>query len=165
MLSLLGLYAVFFMQATRFSPKEASVEMLIDNLIYVMNCMLEDEFKGIGFILDLSDCSMHHFSVGYFLKLMIAIQGRKNPTRIEMFLIVNQPTWFANMWGAVIKPMLHKDFREKTHRINFNDMKKFLAPEFERFLPSDIYGGNANSDLMVRRFIEERKMLEVNRFD
>lgn len=151
------------MQARRFSPKEASVELLIDNLIYVMNCMMEDEYKGIGFILDLSDCVMHHFSVGYFLKLMIAIQGRKNPTRVEMFLIINQPNWFANMWGAVIKPMLHKDFREKTHRITFHDMKKFLAPEFERFLPSEIYCGKASSDFMVRGFIEERKILEADR--
>lgn len=155
------------MQARRFSPSEAPVDAVIDNLVYVMNCMMEDEqqcSRGIGFLIDLSDCKMHHFGVGYFHKLMMAVQGRKLPTRVEMFLLVNQPSWFANMWGAVIKPMLHKDFREKTQRINFHDLKKFLAPDSEQFLPSEIYSGKASSDFIVKCFIDERKFLEADRF-
>ena len=155
------------MQANRFSPREAPVDSAIDNLIYVMNCMMEDEqmsSRGIGFIMNMSDCKMHHFSVSYFHRMMMAVQGRKFPSRVEMFLIVNQPSWFSKMWGPVVKPMLHKDFREKTQRITFNDLNKVMAPGFENFLPSEIDCGKGNSDLMVRDFIEGRKVIEANGF-
>lgn len=160
-------HCMFYMQANRFSPREAPVDSAIDNLIYVMNCMMEDEqmsSRGIGFIMNMSDCKMHHFSVSYFHRMMMAVQGRKVPTRVEMFLIVNQPSWFSKMWGPVVKPMLHKDFREKTQRITFNDLNKVMAPGFENFLPSEIDCGKGNSDLMVRDFIEGRKVIEANGF-
>ena len=69
-----------------------SVSSYINNLVYVMDCMVEKESAqrdGIGAVANTTDWSMANFRVNYCYKLMIGLQGMKTPMRVKLFLIVN----------------------------------------------------------------------------
>jgi hypothetical protein len=58
---------------------------------------------------------------------MLGLQGKKTPARVQLFLIVNPPSWFGSIW-KIMKPMLSKEFRRKVHTIKVEKMKDSLAP-------------------------------------
>jgi hypothetical protein len=153
---------VFYMRPGRYFPKETPVDTIIDNLVYVMECMLDNEqtcTDGIGVIANMTDWQMTNFTVAYWLKLMLNLQGRCVPTRVGLFLIVNPPSWFGSIW-RITKPMLSEDFRKHVHMIKVADMSEFLAPGFKHFLPDDMHGGKAPTDAVIKNFIAERKIIE-----
>jgi hypothetical protein len=153
------------MRPARYFPKETSVATVIDNLVYVMECMLDDEracTDGIGFVANMTGWQMTNFTVSYCLKFMMSLQGRRVPARVGLFLIVNPPAWFGSVW-KIMKPMLSEDFRKKVHMIKLERMSEFLAPGFERFLPDDVQGGRAPTDAIIRSFVAERKAIESAR--
>jgi hypothetical protein len=150
------------MRPGRYFPKETAVTTVIDNLVYVMECMLDNEqtcTDGIGFVANMTDWQMTNFTVAYCLKFMLNLQGRCVPTRVGLFLIVNPPSWFGSIW-RIMKPMLSVDFRKKVHMISLDDLSQFLAPGYEHFLPDDIYGGKAPTESIIQNFIAERKIIE-----
>jgi hypothetical protein len=142
-----------------------STSSVINNLIYVMDCMMEKENAqrdGIGFVANMTDWSMSNFAVSYCYKFMMGLQATKSPTRVQYFLIVNPPNWFGNIW-SIMKPMLHPEFRKKVHMIPFADMKKYLAPGFEALLPDDMFSGLQNTNKLIEDFILERRIIESRR--
>lgn len=79
------------MKPCRFHRKD-SVRDVIDNLVYVINCMLEKEVNarnGIGFIACMNDWKMSNFEVNYCYQFMMALQAMVVPVTVELFLIVN----------------------------------------------------------------------------
>eukprot|EP00542_Grammatophora_oceanica_P010177 CAMPEP_0194047186 /NCGR_PEP_ID=MMETSP0009_2-20130614/23607_1 /TAXON_ID=210454 /ORGANISM="Grammatophora oceanica, Strain CCMP 410" /LENGTH=874 /DNA_ID=CAMNT_0038692723 /DNA_START=6 /DNA_END=2630 /DNA_ORIENTATION=+ len=160
-----GGHDMFYMNQSRFSPKDNSMTAMMDNLVYVMQCMLEKEQaaeKGIGFIANMTDMKMTNFSVPYCHKLLQTLQGRRCPTKVELFLIVNPPSWFGSIW-SIMKPMLGDDFQQNVHIVTIHGMKNFLASGYEAHLPDDIASGRAATGSMVGNFIEERKQKEASR--
>jgi hypothetical protein len=142
-----------------------AVDSVIDNLVYVMESMFEKEQAcndGIGFLANMTDWTMSNFAVSYCHKFMMTLQGRRVPARVELFLIVNPPTWFGYIW-SIMKPMLSESFRRKVHMISFESLQHYLAPGFTNYLPDECYGGTTTSDQIVRNFIEERKRTESTR--
>ena len=110
------------------------VSSYMNNLVYVMDCMVEKESAqrdGIGFVAN---------RVNYCYKLMIGLQGMKTPMRVKMFLIVNQPSWFASIW-KIMKAMPNEEFGNKVHMIKFEMMELHLSPEFRDCLPDNGVGG------------------------
>ena len=82
---------MFYMKPCRFHRKD-SVKDVIDNLVYVMNCMLEKEGNmknGIGFMACMNDWKMSNFEVNYCYQFMMALQSIVVPVNVELFLIVN----------------------------------------------------------------------------
>ena len=117
---------------------------------------------GIGFVANMTDWSMSNFQVNYCYKFMLGLQGKKTPARVQLFLIVNPPSWFGSIW-KIMKPMLSKEFRKKVHMIKVDKMKDFLAPGFEEFLPDDIVSGRQDTTSIVDEFIMERKTVEAGK--
>ena len=61
-------HSVFYMKPSRFSPLQTSTSEIIDNLVYCIQTMLEDETSstdGIGFVANMDDWTMKHFSLDY----------------------------------------------------------------------------------------------------
>mmetsp|Transcript_52763 Transcript_52763/g.78840 ORF Transcript_52763/g.78840 Transcript_52763/m.78840 type:complete len:667 (-) Transcript_52763:1055-3055(-) len=157
---------IFFMKMSRFSPKKSPISTMIDSVVYIMNCMLEKEKTcgdGLAVVADCTDFKMNNFSVAYASKLMMALQGRRNPTRVCLFLFVNPPSWFGSIYSTIMQPMMSEDFRKRVHRINEKDLKKYLSKGFEQFLPSELSTGKANSAELVKDFIVNRKQIEGQR--
>ena len=153
---------VLFMSMSRFFPKKDSVPYIIDQLVYMMSCMLEREHAcayGLAIVADFSEFSMANFTVQYFHKLLMILQGRQVPTRVESLLIVNPPTWFGNIW-TMMKTMMSADFSPKVHRISFNDLGKHLVPGFENYMPNDIWMGRRDAQALVEIFAQERRQIE-----
>jgi len=158
-------HEMFYFRPSRYVPRETAVNILIDNLAYVMQCVLESEQAmrdGIGLVANMEDWKMVNFNVSYWHKLMMTLQGRRVPTRVQLFLIVNPPSWFGSI-SAIMRPMMTDQFHRKVHTIQREDLKSFLAPGFQEFLPDDMENGRANTDDLLKHFIADRKRIESNR--
>ena len=92
---------VFMMRPSRYVPHETPVSDIIDNLIFVMDHMTQQDLiteqKGIAFIANMDSWKMRNFSTDYCLKFMMALQGRVFPAKVNLFLIVNPPPWFGKV--------------------------------------------------------------------
>jgi hypothetical protein len=149
------------MRPSRFFPGEESADKIIDNLVYVMGTMLEKEqacVDGIGVIMNMSDWKMTNFSVKYWHKLMMTLQGRRVPARVSLLLIVNLPSWFGSIW-AIMRPMLGEPLRSSVVRIPFHEMDRYLSNDYERFLPDEMHTGNMNTSQIIKDYIAERNRI------
>ena len=156
-----GDHEIFYMKPSRYFPKKTPNSVIIDNLAYCMNVMVEKEkscTEGIGFLANMANWRFVNFSVSYCLQFMTMLQGRI-PVRVRLFLIVDPPSWFGLIW-SIMKPMLTKDFQKKVHMMPSSDLSKFLAEGFEQYLPNELDGGMISSDEIVNDFITHRKFVE-----
>lgn len=153
---------MFYMRPSRYFPKETPTEEIIDNLAYVLLHMTSISehaaTNGIGFIANMDDWKMVNFNVSYCYQFMKMLQGSV-PVRVELFLIVNPPSWFGNIW-KIMKRMLSYSFRRKVHMIPEEKLSKYLMNGYEDFLPDDVSTGYADTDSMVKDFIAYRKYIE-----
>jgi len=155
-------YEVIYMCMKQYSPKEDSVSAIIDNLVYVVNIMMEREdtsTDGVALVSNFNGFKMQNFSIAYFHNFILALQGRKIPIRVNMWLLVNTPVWFGSIW-QIMRPMMTEDFRKKVCRINEKDLGQFMAKGYEQFLPNDMKGGVLHADRIVQNYILERRHLE-----
>jgi CRAL/TRIO domain len=92
---------VFMMRPSRYVPHETPVSDIIDNLIFVMDRMTQQDFvtdqKGVAFVANMDSWKMRNFSTDYCLRFMMALQGHVFPARVNLFLIVNPPSWFGKV--------------------------------------------------------------------
>ncbi len=151
------------MYPARYFPAQTSTQEIIDNLAYCMNCMCDesekDSSEGIAFMAYMNHWKMTNFSVNYCYQFMMMLQGRI-PVRVRLFLIVNPPAWFSNIW-AIMKPMLAPDFRMKVHVIPESELPKFMEQGYESYLPSEMAGGKADVAELVQDFVTYRKRVEA----
>lgn len=142
-----------------------STNSFMDSLVYVMNCLLEKERNcknGIGAVINMTDWRMTNFNVSYWHRFMMTLQGRRSPCRVQLVLLVNCPPWFGKIW-MMMRTMLSDDFRKKMHMVSFHAMRHHMKRGFEQHLPDDIHSGRADTDLLLKGFIEDRKRIESSR--
>ena len=80
------------------------------------------------------------------------LQGYVIPVRVQLFLIVNPPSWFDAIW-KIMKSMLAPSFRKKVKMIPQRDLPKYLQDGYLAYLPDDMLGGQANTEDLVRDFV------------
>jgi hypothetical protein len=157
-------YDMFYMKPSRYFPKETSTKTLINNLAYVMMSMLDSKEascrNGIGFIANMDDWAMKNFDVNYCFQYMMCLQGFMVPVKVELFLIVNPPSWFGAIW-KIMKPMLAPSFRRKVKVILADKLPKYLEQGFEEYLPDEMEYGKADTDAIVQDFVTFRKYYEL----
>eukprot|EP00980_Cylindrotheca_fusiformis_P006929 scaffold1443_cov113-Cylindrotheca_fusiformis.AAC.3 len=152
---------VFYMKPARYFPKETSTETITDNLAYVLQTMSEDDLActdGIGFVANMDDWHMKNFNKDYCFEFMKMLQGSV-PSRVDMFLIVNPPTWFNTIW-KVMKPMLSDEFQRKVRIISEKKLGKYLQKGFEAYLPDELAIGKVSTDSIVQEFVDSRIRIE-----
>ena len=97
---------MFYMRPSRYIPSQTSTKKIIDNLAYVMHTMLSrnshSDTYGIGFLANMDDWTMKNFDVDYCYQFMMTLQGYVIPVRVQLFLIVNPPSWFDVIWKIMI---------------------------------------------------------------
>jgi hypothetical protein len=156
-------HEMFYMKPARYFPKETSTQSIIDNLAYVMNTMLERErpcTEGVGFLANMDTWAMKNFDVNYCYNFMMTLQGFVVPVRVQLFLIVNPPSWFGVIW-KIMKGMLAPSFRRKVKMIGQDKLAKYLEEGFETYLPDDMEMGQADTTGLVEDFVTLRKYLET----
>lgn len=152
----------FYMRPSRYFPRETSVKDIIDNLVYVFQCMQEKEFnsaEGVAFIANMADWKMENFSVPYCHEFMKVLMGHVVPTNVRLFLIVDPPTWFGSVW-TIMCQVLTKEFTKRIHLIRSTEIGNYLADEYEKVLPDEISGGMGDTKQMVSDFVTYRKFVE-----
>ena len=92
---------VFVMRPSRYVPNQTPVSDIIDNLIFVMDRMTQQDLiteqKGIAFVANMDNWKLCNFSTEYCRKFMMALQGQLFPAKVNLFLIVNPPSWFGKV--------------------------------------------------------------------
>ena len=157
--------AVFYFRPSRFFPRDNATMSIIDNLAYVMQSMIENEQSlrdGIGLVANFTGWKMANFNMSYWHKLLMTLQGRRVPTRVQIFLIVNPPSWFGSI-QAIMRPMMSDAFRKKVHVIQTDQLPKYLSASYHDFLPEDLATGQASTKATVKAFVASRKRIESAR--
>lgn len=160
--TLQGGNSIFYMRPCCYDPHETSASVIIDNLVYCMQTMLEDESActdGIGFVACMDGWTMKHFSIDYCFHFMQALQGHTTPVRVTHFIIVNPPAWFGKVWN-IMKSMMSPEFQKKVHMIPERQLSDYLAPGYGSHLPDDMVSGEASTEDMVRDWVTYRKFIE-----
>lgn len=155
-------FDMFYMKPGRYFPRKTKVRDVIDNLVYVMNTMLEKEHackNGIGFMACMNDWKMVNFDVNYCYQFMMGLQAAVVPVAVELFLIVNPPSWFGVIW-KIMRPMLAPSFRKKVKVIKEPMLPKYLMEGYEEFLPDDFATGQLHTQSLVQDFVTYRKHVE-----
>jgi hypothetical protein len=154
---------MFYMRPSRYFPRSTPIEEVIDNLAYIMLTMTvgdhDAQMNGIGFIANMNGWTFDNFSVQYCSAFMSMLQGHVFPVHVELFLIVDPPTWFPAIW-KIMKPMLSSNFRRKVNIVSQCDLHKYFLPGFEQFLPDEMGCGEAKTTDIVRDFITYRQHVE-----
>lgn len=157
---------MFYMRFSRLFPRSMPIPAFSELLVYVMNCLHEQEencVNGVGLIADLTDFTMTNFSIPYMTKFLMLVQGRLFPVKVESLLFVNAPKWFGTIWGA-LKQMMSTDFlKTNVHRVSLNEMVKHLEPGWEPHMTDDVFLGTRKANEIVAEFIQERKEVESAR--
>jgi len=91
---------------------------------------------------------------------MNMLQGKTLPVRVNLFLIVNPPTWFNKVW-SIMKGMLSEEFAKKVHMIPESQLSEHLATGYENFLPDDMATGQVCTHDLVRDFVQYRIFVET----
>ena len=153
------------MRPSRYIPSQTSTKKIIDNLAYVMHTMLSrnvhSDTYGIGFLANMDDWTMKNFDVDYCYQFMMTLQGYVIPVRVQLFLIVNPPSWFDVIW-KIMKPMLVPSFRKKVKMIPQSELNKYLQEDYLQYLPNDGMNGigQADTNQLVEDFVSYRKYID-----
>jgi len=153
---------VFYMRPSRFFPKQTKTRSIICNLMYVMDTIYQRTYSyknGMAFVANMNGWTMENFSADYCLQFMKGLQGQLGPVKVNLFLIVNPPSWFDKVW-SIMKPMLSRTFRQKVHMIPEKDLGKFLARGYEQCLPDEFVSGKSDTNQLVQDFVTYRLALE-----
>ncbi|KAG7347607.1 CRAL/TRIO domain containing protein [Nitzschia inconspicua] len=152
----------FYMRPSRYDPRKTPTNVIIDNLIYVMETYASRDVeheKGIAFIANMNNWTFDNFSTDYCFKFMQVLQGRSFPAKVNLFLIVNPPSWFDKIWN-IMKSMLSTKFQRKVHMIPEDELPFFFKQGFEKYLPDEFIEGKADTAEIVDDFIQYRQALE-----
>lgn len=154
------------MRPSRYFPETTPTQTIIDNLVYVVQSMMEKERcseHGIAFLANMDDWKMKNFDIEYCYQFMMTLQGHVTPVRVELFLIVNPPSWFGTVW-KIMKTMLTPSFRRKVRTVRQDKLYKYLEVGFETFLPDEIRGlGQADTHQLVQDYVSYREYADEQR--
>lgn len=153
-----GTCDVLYMRPSRFFPESTKTESVIENLCYVLNDMSATRQKsrnGVAFIANMIEWEMENFSIEYCSKFMQALQGHMVPTKVELFLIVNPPSWFGKIW-KIMRPMLSTSFAKKVHIIKEDKLSRYLRKGYEQYLPDELSPGWRSTAELVEDYIDQK---------
>jgi hypothetical protein len=102
---------------------------------------------------------MVNFDVNFCYQFMMALQAAVVPASVELFLIVNPPSWFGAIW-KIMRPMLAPSFRKKVKVIKEAMLPKYLMEGYENFLPDDLATGSVNTASLAEDFVTYRMSVE-----
>lgn len=148
---------VIYMRPSRYFPSnKGKTSDLVDNLCYVLNDLSQTKEQcrnGVALVANMNDWTMRNFSHDYCQQFLQALQGKQVPTKVQLFLIVNPPRWFGQVW-RVMRPMLSKDFARKVYIIKERRLGDFLMDGYEQFLPDEFANGWKNTDEMLEDLLD-----------
>eukprot|EP00980_Cylindrotheca_fusiformis_P011561 scaffold2737_cov99-Cylindrotheca_fusiformis.AAC.7 len=154
-----GNSSVFYMRPSRYNPTKTPTKKIIENMCYILNdrCNTRQRARdGVAFVANMKGWTMHNFSMDYCRQFMHCLQGHIVPTRVELFLIVNPPSWFGNVW-KLMKPMLSRSFSRKVHIVKQEKLADYLMNGYEQFLPDDLIASGISTSEIVEDYVDLKR--------
>lgn len=150
---------VVYMRPSRYFPESNDTNIIIDSLCYVLNDLSATEENcrnGVAVVANMKGWTIENFSLDYWALLMQTLQGQMVPTKIELFLIVNPPSWFGNIW-KIMKPMLTYAFSKNVHIINQEDrLSDYLKKGYEKYMPDEICQEGRITEELVEDYVDKK---------
>ena len=154
--------SVFYMRPSRYFPKVTPTPVVINNLAYILQVMLEKEdcsTRGVAFVANMKGWTRHNFSLDYCRDFMSMLEGNVVPAKVELFLIVDPPVWFEIIYNIILN-MLSEEFAQKVKLVSSHDLGEYLADGYHDFLPDDFEGGKCATKTAIDDFIRYRTAVE-----
>ena len=154
--------SVFYMRPSRYFPKVTPTPIVINNLAYILQVMLEKEdcsTRGVAFVANMKGWTRHNFSLDYCRDFMNMLEGNVVPAKVELFLIVDPPVWFEIIYNIILN-MLSEEFAQKVKLVSSQDLGDYLADGYQDFLPDDMEGGKCTTKTAIDDFIRYRVAVE-----
>eukprot|EP00980_Cylindrotheca_fusiformis_P011557 scaffold2737_cov99-Cylindrotheca_fusiformis.AAC.3 len=151
-----GNSSVFYMRPSRYNPTKTPAKKIIENLCYILNDRSntrQQALDGVAFVANMKGWTMQNFSMDYCRQFMHGLQGHIVPTRVELFLIVNPPSWFRNVW-KLMKPMLSRSFSRKVHIVKQERLGDYLMKGYEQFIPDELAAAGKNTSEIVEDYVD-----------
>lgn len=154
---------VIYLRPSRHFPEHTPTINLTNNLCYVMNDLSRTEEQcrnGVALIANLDEFTMNNLRIDCCHQFMQAVQGNFVPTKMELALIVDPPSYFKQAW-KIIRPMLASSFAKKVHVIKREQLSDYLMDGYIKFLPDEL-GGLQNTAALVDEYIKVKLFEEEN---
>ena len=154
--------SVFYMRPSRYFPKVTPTPIVINNLAYILQVMLEKEdcsTRGVAFVANMKGWTRHNFSLDYCRDFMNMLEGNVVPAKVELFLIVDPPVWFEIIYNIILN-MLSEEFAQKVKLVSSQGLGDYLADGYQEFLPDDMEGGKCTTKTAIDDFIRYRVAVE-----
>jgi len=151
-------HLTLYMVPAKFSPGKDSLDELMRSLVYLLQCMSEDErvaTVGLSFVANMDGWGWSNWGVRYAKNFFDTMQGRY-PIRVRQFVILNPPAWFGVVWKA-IRGMMSVEFAAKVSMPPLQDAAS-LFPSLEH-VPVEL-GGSLDTKAALDAFIRHRYKVE-----
>lgn len=154
---------VIYMRPSRYIPGFGGRMSVFENLAYVLNDVSrtkEQCTSGIAVVANMEGFTKDNFDKDYWGQLMQMLEGELVPTRINLVLFVNPPSWFSSKIWKLTKSMLSDDFSKNVHTIQSDGLSDFLMDGYESLLPDEIPVGWKCTDEIVEDYVDLKKYQE-----
>lgn len=157
---------VIYMRPSRYIPQQpndgeeqakSGPSKIIKNLCYVLNDLSDSEEKcraGVAFVANMKGFTTKNYNEEYWLEFIEGLQGKLVPTRVNLFLIVNPPTWFGKIWNKTMRPMMSSAFAKTVHIVDSDEIRDYLADGYQAFLPKELDNGWRNTAELVEDYVD-----------
>jgi hypothetical protein len=148
---------VLYIRPSRYFPEEVDATTVIESLCYVLNDMSDTEEKcrnGVAFISNMKGFEIENFNVDHWFQFMMTLQGNLVPTKVNLLLIVNAPSWFQQDVWKKMKPALSASFSKNVHMIKSDKLSDYLMDDYREFLPTELSHGYLDINELVEDYID-----------
>lgn len=159
---------VLYLRPSRYFPEEVDATTVIESLCYVLNDMSDTEEKcrnGVALISNMKGFAIENFNEDHWFQFMMTLQGNLVPTRVNLVLIVNAPSWFQqNVWKKM-KPALSSSFSKNVHMIKSDKLSDYLMDGYREYLPTELPHGYRDTREIVEDYIDLKAFQDKQKTD
>lgn len=148
---------ILYLRPSRHNPEKVDCTKVIESLCYIFNDMSDTEEKcrtGVSVISNLKGFTQEHFNYDQWYQFMMTLQGKIVPTKVNLILIVNAPSWFEKTIWKKMKTTMPQSFSKKVHVISDSKLGDYLMEDYRAYLPDELANGYRSSQEIVEDYVD-----------
>eukprot|EP00980_Cylindrotheca_fusiformis_P011555 scaffold2737_cov99-Cylindrotheca_fusiformis.AAC.1 len=156
---------VLYMRPSRYIAQSGTSSKLIENLCYVLNDMSntkEECLNGVAVVMNMIGYEENNVDNEYWFQVMQVLLGNLVPTRVNLLLIVDAPSFFHSKVWKQTKPMLSESFLRNVHAIKSEKLSDYLMEGYEALLPDELAPGFRNTGEIVEDYVDFRTFQDAH---
>jgi hypothetical protein len=158
-----------YLQASQWGNGDSNLlsTAALAQMIYVLDNMSRptEPHHLLGLIVDCNDWHASAFLQDLWQTALEVWQGLSGPAKVDMLLLVDAPAWFTKVWSQLQAKAPGKFTKKKVNFVKAAQLKQYLSPGFEAFLPDTMSDGRDQVFFLVHDYLTLRRYLEEQGLD